>query len=282
MRQLLLLTTFLTLAVGAVHAQDTTKIEPAYPLPRRVMPIEKALIKLRESGAELSYRPDQIPKVTVKIPGGKRTLAGWLSYLLRDTEVTYEKSAAGYLIYPDPDLPRQILNLYGVVKDAESGERLLGAAIQMPDEGLGVIANEYGFYSLPLNGGRRRIRVTYIGYQPKELEIVLRRDSVLDFNLLPDRELPAVIVRAKTEIGNELFLTDTRTSIGSEEVSRAGGPGGEADPLRLARLLPGVESGADGLGGIFIRGSESGHNLVLLDGVPVYNLGPRCGAVQYL
>lgn len=248
-----------------------------YTLPQRLMPLEKALIKLREAGAEFSYRPDQLPNLAVSVPGGRRPLGAWLSFLLRGTEITFEAGAGGYIIYPDPDLPKRQVNLYGVVSDGESGERLLGAAIYSTDEEAGTTTNEYGFYSLPLNGGRRRIRVSYIGYRPAEIELVLLRDSLLDVRLVPDRELPAVIVRATPTLDADMFLTDTRTSIGQEEVDRIGGPGGEADPLRVARLLPGVETGADGLGGIFIRGSESGHNLVLLDGVPVYNLNHAAG-----
>ena len=255
-----------------------TQAERLYRLPRRVMPLEKALIKLRDQGAELGYRPDQLPQLAIKVPGGRRSLGAWLGLLLRGTEITYEPTTVGYLLYPDPALPAKRLNLYGTITDATTGERLLGAAVQIPDEGKGVVANEYGFYSLPINGGRRNVRVTYIGYQPLETALVLRQDSILNFTLQPDRDLPAVIVQATPSTASKrMFRTDTRTSIGSEEVGRAGGPGGEADPLRLARLLPGVESGADGLGGLFVRGSEAGHNLVLLDGVPVYNVSHAAG-----
>ena len=241
------------------------------------MPLEKALIKLREARAELSYRPDQLPQTVVRVPGGKRTLAAWLEFLLKDTEIAFDKNAAGYYLFPDPELPRQKVNLYGLVMDAESGERLIGAAIQLPGKGVGTLSNEYGFYSLPLRGGRQKVRATYIGYEPLDREILLRADTTLEIRLRPARNLPSVIVRAEPTSKADLYLTDTKTSIGREEVDRLGGPGGEADPLRVARLLPGVESGADGLGGLFIRGSESGHNLVLLDGVPVYSLNHAAG-----
>ena len=259
--------------LSATDSLDTR----SYTLPQRLMPLEKALIKLREAGAEFSYRPDQLPDLAVNVPGGRRPLGAWLSLLLRGTEITFEAGAGGYIIYPDPDLPTRQVNLYGLVTDAESGERLLGASIFSAVEETGTVTNEYGFYSLPLNGGRRSIRVSYIGYRPAEIELVLLKDTLLDVRLLPDRELPAVIVRATPTMDADMYLTDTRASIGREEVDRLGGPGGETDPLRVARLLPGVETGADGLGGIFIRGSESGHNLVLLDGVPVYNLNHAAG-----
>ncbi|MEM1358968.1 MAG: TonB-dependent receptor, partial [Bacteroidota bacterium] len=251
--------------------------EPLFDLPRRVMPIEKALLKLTTSGAELSYRPDQIPQMVIRVPGGQRTLANWLVFLLRDTELTYEKSAAGYIIFPDPNLFNRSFNVYGNIKDAQSGETLLGAAVQVPKQSQGMLANEYGYYSLRASGGRIVLRFSYIGYRTQEVELVLRRDTLINVRLLPAPELPAVVVRGIPDSTSDLFLTETKISIGKPEVSRLGGPGGEADPLRIARLLPGVETGADGLGGIFIRGSEAGHNLVLLDGVPVYNLNHAAG-----
>ncbi|NJC24604.1 TonB-dependent receptor [Neolewinella antarctica] len=259
------------------EAQTNAGTDVEYKLPRRTLVLEKALIKLREEGAQLSYRPDQLPQLSLKVPGGKKSLGGWLSFLLQDTELTYQQSAAGYLVYPDATLPEQMLNVYGVVQDKETGERLIGAAVQVRNENRGVLTNEYGFYSLPVNGGNRRLRVTYIGYQPYEDQVLLRQDSTFDISLVPDRTLPAVIVRAAPATGAGLYLMDTRASIGREEVDRTAGLGGQADPLRVARLLPGVESGADGVGGIFIRGSESGHNLVLLDGVPVYNVNHAAG-----
>lgn len=251
--------------------------EVRFELPRRVMPIEKALLKLTSAGAELSYRPDQIPQVAIRVPGGKRTLANWLNFLLRDTELIFENSAAGIIIFPDPNLSSRSFNVYGNIKDAESGETLLGAAVQEPKQGQGVLANEYGYYSLRVSGGRAVLRFSYIGYRTQEVELVLRRDTLINIGLLPAPELPAVIVRGMPDSTSDLFLTETKISIGKPEVSRLGGPGGEADPLRIARLLPGVETGADGLGGVFIRGSEAGHNLVLLDGVPVYNLNHAAG-----
>ncbi|MEM6878494.1 MAG: TonB-dependent receptor plug domain-containing protein [Bacteroidota bacterium] len=66
-------------------------------------------------------------------------------------------------------------------------------------------------------------------------------------------------------------------AVSIEATKRLSGPGGEADPLRTLSLLPGITTGADGLGGIFIRGSDQGQNLVQLDGVPLFNYGHAAG-----
>jgi hypothetical protein len=267
---------FLLLWATCLFGQNTPDGN-RYQLPRRVMPLEKALMKLTEAGAEIVYRPDQIPDLALKVPGGRKTVEGWLSFLLKGTELKYEQLPTGFLVLPDPDLLSREFTVYGVVTDATSGERLIGAALRQPKTETGVLANEYGFYTLGVRGGRRVLRASYIGYMTREVDLVLRSDTLLNIALRPDTELPPIIVTATSDTTQSLFLTESGIRIGREEVSRLGGPGGEADPLRMARLLPGVTSGADGLGGLFIRGGEAGHNLVLLDGVPVYNLSHAAG-----
>jgi hypothetical protein len=46
---------------------------------------------------------------------------------------------------------------------------------------------------------------------------------------------------------------------------------GETDVLKALQLLPGVQSGGEGQNGLYIRGGSPDQNLILLDGVPVYN-----------
>ena len=47
---------------------------------------------------------------------------------------------------------------------------------------------------------------------------------------------------------------------------------GEPDVLRAVQMLPGVQSGGESVGGINVRGGSMDQNLVLVDGVPVYNI----------
>ncbi len=234
-------------------------------------------MKLTEAGAPLSYRPDQLPKIVINAPGGRKTLVGWLSFLLKNTELVYQQGPAGYFIVPDLDLFNRDFTIHGLISDASSGERLIGAAIQDIDNLGGVLANEYGFYSLETKGGRKRLRLSYTGYASKELDFVLRSDTTLQIGLEPAGYLPQIEVRASVDSSRSLYLMESERTMSRTEVGLLNGPGGEASILSLARMLPGVTSGADGVGGLSIRGSNSGHNLVLFDGVPVYNLNHAAG-----
>jgi len=47
---------------------------------------------------------------------------------------------------------------------------------------------------------------------------------------------------------------------------------GEKDILKAIQLLPGVKSGVEGTSGIYVRGGGPDQNLILMDGVPIYNV----------
>ena len=46
---------------------------------------------------------------------------------------------------------------------------------------------------------------------------------------------------------------------------------GEADLLKTIQLMPGVQAGMEGFAGMYVRGGGPDQNLVMLDGIPVYN-----------
>jgi hypothetical protein len=269
----------LLLVLGLCSASLEAQTSPVkrYPLPRKMMPLEKALIKLTEAGAPISYRPDQLPQLAIKVPGGRRQLSGWLQFLLRDTELTFRPGPAGFLILPDPDLFERRVTIHGLITDATSGERLIGAAVYNIELEKGGLSNEYGFYSLVIKGGRKQLRISYTGYEAYEMELVLRSDTTLDIALERAGDLPQIEVIASAGEQDELYLTKSEISINQDAVDLINGPGGEKDIVNVARLLPGITSGANGVGGLSFRGSSSGHNLVMLDGVPVFNLNHAGG-----
>src|SRR5690606_8291126 len=46
---------------------------------------------------------------------------------------------------------------------------------------------------------------------------------------------------------------------------------GEIDPMKTLKTLPGFGNGGDGNAGLYVRGSEPGHNLVRLNGMTIFN-----------
>ena len=87
------------------------------------------------------------------------------------------------------------------------------------------------------------------------------------------------------EIKIEENLSKTSFRYGEEFLSkeRINGAqyfGGEADVIKAINTMSGVASGADGFGGVSIRGGNYDQNLILFDGVPVQNTGHGFGLIS--
>lgn len=52
---------------------------------------------------------------------------------------------------------------------------------------------------------------------------------------------------------------------------------GEADIVKALQLTPGIKRGTEGSIGMYVRGGGNDENLILLDGVPIYNAGHLLG-----
>lgn len=52
---------------------------------------------------------------------------------------------------------------------------------------------------------------------------------------------------------------------------------GNADPLHYAQMLPGIQTGGEYDAGLHIQGSDNSHNMLAIDGVPIYNVAHLLG-----
>ena len=164
--------------------------------------------------------------------------------------------------------------LRGHVTDLLSSETLISAGVFTGRSG--TITNEFGFYSITLDEGEYEFTFSYIGYETRSLHVKLDKDKVLNVALRPDARLDAAIVTGRAETGVQA------TRSGAIDIPRSvldNSPVllGEKDVLKTIQTLPGVQGGMDGFSGIFVRGGSDDENLLLLDGVPVYNAAHAFG-----
>lgn len=166
----------------------------------------------------------------------------------------------------------QKITVSGYVNDAESGERLIGAAVYERLTLTGTVTNSYGFFSLPLKTGPAEMVVSYLGYEPVTVSMTFARDTAIIFNLVPAvQQLNAVTVTASGAHSKVENPQMSMIDIPVDRFAKLPVLLGEADVLKVIQLLPGVQSGTEGSTGIYVRGGGPDQNLFLLDGVPVYN-----------
>ncbi|MEM9549236.1 MAG: TonB-dependent receptor [Bacteroidota bacterium] len=168
------------------------------------------------------------------------------------------------------------LTISGYVSDKKSGEMLVGANVYLFDKSKGTQTNEYGFYSLTLPKGTKRIYYSYLGYQQEVEELYLEEDVSMDKELVPDVQLNEIIILDDVE-NQEEPQTISQSKLNLDRIRTASSLLGESDIMRLVGMMPGVDSGADGMGGMNVRGGSADQNLVLLDGVPIYSPGHALG-----
>lgn len=170
-------------------------------------------------------------------------------------------------------LQAQKFTINGYITDKTSGERLSGASIFFYEKNVGTTSNAYGFYSitLPSQQDSLEIQFSYSGYGIYHVKVVLSENIKL--NVLLDHQKQLENVTVKSVQRNSIQNTTQMSSIGlsSETIKALPAFLGEADVLKAIQLLPGVQAGSEGSSGIYVRGGGPDQNLILLDGVPVYN-----------
>ncbi|MEO5944113.1 MAG: TonB-dependent receptor [Ferruginibacter sp.] len=171
----------------------------------------------------------------------------------------------------------QDCTMSGYVKDATTGETIIGATITTV-KGRGISSNQYGFYSLTLEKNTYNILCSYIGYKPKMLSIDLNRDTVLNIFMETGVALSdAVVVTARKRDNNVKNAQMGKISLPIEQIKSVPAFLGEVDLLKVVQLLPGVRNAGEGSAGIYVRGGGPDQNLILLDDAIVYNTGHLFG-----
>lgn len=188
--------------------------------------------------------------------------------------VGFEISGKHILLHKRP-MPKKTVSrrftISGYVTDGASSETLIGANVLEKRQRVGTATNPFGFYTLTLPEGDAELSFSYLGYETRHSSFPLNKDTVLNIRLDSNNELAEVlIVSDKKEAGIQA------TAMGAIEIPMAqiqNTPSilGEADLLKTIQLMPGVQAGMEGFSGLYVRGGGPDQNLILLDGIPVYN-----------
>ncbi|MEX2593155.1 MAG: TonB-dependent receptor plug domain-containing protein, partial [Anditalea sp.] len=165
----------------------------------------------------------------------------------------------------------QKVTINGTVKDKETGEILIGVNIFDKVAQKGSITNNYGFYSYTTDIGQMDLYFSYVGYQSFRINIPVKMDTTMNITLGSFDLLEEVVVEASK--GDPI---QENTQMGSinvpiRQIKDLPALMGEVDVFKILQLLPGVQSGTEGGSGLYVRGGGPDQNLILLDGVPVYN-----------
>ncbi len=277
MRYSLLTILFLLGIVVSLHSQtipDQVRLSyNAY-----LKPIDLVLSDLsKRSGVAINFSKNVTSRRKITINAKNETLGTILTVILPKARLRYEIVGDQIVIMRSKDRrPLKDPVISGYLTDKRTGEALIGANIYTTDYKKGTITNDYGFYSLKLVSGTYRVQFSYVGYKIERKQYYINKDTTINIELDPEVLLNDVIIKDSRTLPIEETSASEETLI-ADEIQSIVSLGGEPDVMRLTGFLPGVNSGPDGLGGLNVRGGSSDQNLVLLDGIPVYNASHALG-----
>ena len=203
----------------------------------------------------------------------QKTIPEILDLAFANEPVKYQITGRHILLQKKKQKPvSREFTISGYVTDGTSSETLIGANILESRQQQGTTTNPYGFYSITLPAGETELSFSYLGYTTRQYRLELSKDTLINVLMQDNNQLEeVVIVSDKAEAGI------TATQMGAQEIPIAqikNTPSilGEADVMKTIQLMPGVQAGVEGSAGLYVRGGGPDQNLILLDGVPVYNV----------
>jgi len=159
----------------------------------------------------------------------------------------------------------------GYIKHSNDSTPVINGTIYIKELGTGTTSNTNGIYSLTLNKGTYTAIVRSINSIEKFYKLIVLSDGNLDFYL--EQKL---ISLDETVISAERFDNVRGDQMGyikltTKNIKEIPLVLGEQDIMKVALLMPGIQTVGEGSSGFNVRGSPADQNMFYINNVPVYN-----------
>lgn len=167
----------------------------------------------------------------------------------------------------------QTTDVRGVVSDSVTGQRLVYANILLKGTARGATTNSQGFFLLPnVPFGTHEIIISYLGYVQERRTIVVHSNEALFLGIrLKPTAIEAETIEVIGGMRNPLLETSTSVHVVEPAQIRLVPVAVQEDLFRSLLILPGMVSTSDVTSQFYVRGGAGDQNLILLDGMRVYN-----------
>ena len=169
-------------------------------------------------------------------------------------------------------LVAQTVNIYGVIADSVTKQRILSANVTVKNTTIGAASNSFGLYYISkMPPGTYQIEPRVIGYQSVTQSVTLREGQTVELNF----ELPPTPIEFQEVLVNaprqrlDLELSTSVQVIQRQEL-KAIPVAAQGDLLQSLKILPGIVSTSDVSSKFYVRGGAGDQNLFLFDNIRVY------------
>jgi hypothetical protein len=269
-------------------------------------PLEQFLIALeQEHSVKFFFQKEWITDYTVDKNLDGKNLKEILDEVLNDSGITYTV-LFGYavILIKDPSLDfkradlltsassqrktirklvignkrqgmrKQTVTLRGTVVSNLNASPVPNVVITASDLNRSTVADPQGMYELRLPPGGHVIEISQLNYDPYVLDLEIYKDSTFRIELA---DAPTVL--QEVEVSDQAIVSRrvSQSTLNMRELKRSPTFLGERDVIKTIQIQPGVTTVGEVAAGFNVRGGGADQNLVLYDGVPVFNTSHALG-----
>lgn len=159
----------------------------------------------------------------------------------------------------------------GYVRNAVTGEPVIGAAVYIESPSIGVTTDALGFFALKIPNGKHTLKIKSVGMRDTYRRIVLYGDGKLE---IQTQESVTALKEVSVVAGKDVNIAGTQMGqlkLSIKTMKQVPTAFGETDLLRAVLTLPGVKSASESSVGLNVRGGSTDQNLILLNDAVIYN-----------
>ncbi len=159
----------------------------------------------------------------------------------------------------------------GRIIDQTNGEPLIGATVYVKELELGSASDLDGHFNLALEAGKYLVAVNCMSMKEKKFYLQVFSDGMIPISL--EKELISIseVTIAANKVDNVRGMQMGFERLSTKSIKEIPAVLGEKDLIKVAQLLPGVQSAGEGASGLNVRGGTADQNLFYINKVPVYN-----------
>lgn len=223
-----------------------------------------------QSGIPFSYNPGKIPAMSkTRYHVTDASLKQVLQDLASTHDLTFEFVENQIIVKADRPRKR-LVTLSGTIRDAATGEALIGASVYIRELQSGAVTNPFGFYSLSVPTGSYQVAFSFIGYRNTTQMLNLTDAIRQEVSLEEEAPFLQEVEVSSIPSAVDQLLTGSH-NIRPSAVERRPEPFGEMDVVKSLESIPGVKFHSDGSTFYYVRGGHRDQNVVFIDDAPIYN-----------
>ncbi|MFM1961727.1 MAG: hypothetical protein RLZZ172_572 [Bacteroidota bacterium] len=161
--------------------------------------------------------------------------------------------------------------LAGYIRDARTGEGIVGASVFIDQLKQGVVSDAFGAFSIQLPAGRNAIRISSAGMKQTRRELLVYDNGQLIIELkeeVPTLKTVTIVVEKNSNVRRMQMGVE---KLSAKTIKQIPVLLGEPDVLRVLLTLPGVTSVGEASTGFNVRGGSTDQNLILLNDATIFN-----------